>query len=168
VEGAYLEVWSDMLGSLGVIAGALAIRFTGWSWIDPAVAVGIGLWVLPRTWSLLKASTHILLEGTPADVDIAKLRACIELEPGVTSVHDLHVWTLTTRRNVLTAHVVRNEKARPELLQVISQRCRHEFGIFHTTIQLEDESCGELHEPTDGAPAHPDDHGGDHGHGHSH
>jgi len=158
VKGAYLEVWSDMLGSLGVIAGAVAIHFTGWTRIDPAVAIGIGLWVLPRTWSLLKASTHILLEGTPSDVDVAKLRACIELEPGVTSVHDLHVWTLTTGRNVLTAHVVRNEKARPELLATISRRCRSEFGIFHTTIQLEDERCGDLHHD------HHDEHDHDHDH----
>ena len=147
VKGAYLEVWSDMLGSAGVIVGALAIRVTGWTWLDPAVAVGIGLWVLPRTWTLLKASTHILLEGAPADVDVAKLRAQIELKPGVTTVHDLHVWTLTTGRNVLTAHVVRNEKAGADLLHTISEELKRDFGIFHTTIQLEDESCGDMHEP---------------------
>ena len=65
VKGAYLEVWSDMLGSIGVIAGALMIRFTGWVWVDSAIAVAIGLWVLPRTWMLLKESLNILLEGVP-------------------------------------------------------------------------------------------------------
>ena len=147
VKGAYLEVWSDMLGSAGVIAAALIIRFTGWQWMDPMVAVAIGFWVLPRTWTLLKASTHILLEGTPADVDIAKLRAQIELKPGVTCVHDLHVWTLTTGRHVLTAHIVCNEKATHDLLKSISEDCRREFGIFHATIQLEDERCRDMHEP---------------------
>ena len=160
VKGAYLEVWSDMLGSAGVIVGALAIRMTGWTWLDPAVAVGIGLWVLPRTWTLLRASTHILLEGTPADVDVAKLRAQIELKPGVTSVHDLHVWTLTTGRNVLTAHVVRNEKAGDDLLQAISEELKRDFGIFHTTIQLEDESCGDLHEPLHAVSQHVGHEGG--------
>ena len=154
VKGAYLEVWSDMLGSAGVIAGALAIRVTGWTWLDPAVAVGIGLWVLPRTWTLLKASTHILLEGAPADVDVAKLRAQIELKPGVTTVHDLHVWTLTTGRNVLTAHVVRNEKAGADLLETLSEELKRDFGIFHTTIQLEDETCGDMHDTLDRGSQH--------------
>ena len=161
VKGAYLEVWSDMLGSAGVIVAALAIRATGWTWLDPAVAVGIGLWVLPRTWTLLKASTHILLEGAPADVDVAKLRAQIELMPGVTTVHDLHVWTLTTGRNVLTAHVVCNEKAGADLLATISTELKRDFGIFHTTIQLEDESCGDMHDT-----AHAGSHDAGHRHGH--
>ena len=102
IKGAYLEVWSDMLGSAGVIAAALIIKFTGWNWVDPLVAVGIGLWVLPRTWILLKASMNILLEGTPADVDVGKLRSAIEARPGVIEIHDLHVWSLTSGRHVLT------------------------------------------------------------------
>ena len=145
VKGAYLEVWSDMLGSAGVIVAALAIRWTGWTWLDPAVAVGIGLWVLPRTWTLLKASTHILLEGTPADVDMKKLRERMEGTPGVAAVHDLHVWTLTSGRYVLTAHVVTNAQATTTLLKTLSEELRTQFKIFHTTLQLEDESCGDLH-----------------------
>ncbi|MFX8601140.1 cation diffusion facilitator family transporter, partial [Acinetobacter baumannii] len=65
IKGAYLEVWSDMLGSIGVIVGALLIRFTGWAWVDPLIGAGIGLWVLPRTWTLLEESLNILLEGVP-------------------------------------------------------------------------------------------------------
>ena len=150
VKGAYLEVWSDMLGSAGVIVAALAIRWTGWAWLDPAVAVGIGLWVLPRTWSLLKASTHILLEGTPADVDMAKLRARIESTPGVDAIHDLHVWTLTSGQYVLTAHVVTTGPASPDLLQKLSEELRTGFKISHTTIQREEEKCGDMHEPLHG------------------
>jgi cobalt-zinc-cadmium efflux system protein len=145
VKGAYLEVWSDMLGSAGVIAAALAIRWTGWTWLDPAVAIGIGLWVLPRTWTLLKASTHILLEGTPEDVDLPKLRACLEATPGVSAVHDLHVWTLTSGRYVLTAHVVTNSRAPATLLKTLSEECRTRFKIFHTTLQLEGEACEDMH-----------------------
>lgn len=159
MKGAYLEVWSDLLGSAGVIVAALAIRFTGWNWLDPLVAVGIGLWVLPRTWTLLKASTHILLEGTPAEVDIAKLRARMEAAPGVAAVHDLHVWTLTSGRYVLTAHVVTKPSAPADLLKTLSDGLRTEFRIFHTTLQLEDEACGELHAPVhEEAPTQPGTH----------
>ena len=72
LKGAYLEVWSDMLGSIGVIVGALVIRYTGWSWVDSVIAVGIGLWVLPRTWILLRESLNILLEGVPEGLGIAE------------------------------------------------------------------------------------------------
>jgi len=169
VKGAYLEVWSDMLGSAGVIAAALAIRFTGWQWLDPVVAIGIGLWVLPRTWTLLKASAHILLEGTPGDVDVAALRARIESREGVTSVHDLHVWTLTSRRYVLTAHVVCNEEAAPRLLKSITEELRSEFRIFHTTLQMESEACGDLHGAMHAEGGHDGDHEGHaHDHGHDH
>lgn len=147
VKGAYLEVWSDMLGSAGVIVAALTIRFTGWAWVDPLVAVAIGLWVLPRTWILLKASTHILLEGTPADVDMPKLRAAIEAKPGVLGIHDIHVWTLTSGRYVLTAHVIATPERQQELLKEVSAMLLAEYKIFHTTIQMEDEACGDLHAP---------------------
>ena len=172
VKGAYLEVWSDMLGSAGVIAAALAIRFTGWVWIDPAVAVAIGLWVLPRTWSLIKESTHILLEGTPDDVDIGALRARIEQREGVRAVHDLHVWCLTSGHYVLTAHVVMGTNPSPTLLRDLSQEMRVHFRISHTTIQLEDEECGDMHEPMHAARDDGGEHRGhdhhDHDHGHHH
>ena len=96
VKGAYLEVWSDLLGSLGVIVGAVIIRFTGWTWVDSAVAVLIGLWVLPRTWILLKSSLNILLEGVPEDIDIDKVEELLLSVNGVKSIHDLHVWSAPT------------------------------------------------------------------------
>ncbi|MGK9718012.1 cation transporter, partial [Salmonella enterica subsp. enterica] len=80
-----------MLGSIGVIAGALTIRFTGWSWVDSAIAVAIGLWVLPRTWTLLKASMNVLLEGVPEGIGLAEVEQAIADVPGITCVHDLHV-----------------------------------------------------------------------------
>lgn len=146
IKGAYLEVWSDLLGSAGVIGAAIAIYVTGWRWIDPAVAVAIALWVLPRTWTLLRQSTHILLEGTPADVDVAQLQAAIEGEAGVARVHDLHVWTLTSKGNLLTAHVVLHPDADPRaLVKAISGQIRDRFGISHTTLQLEDTDSEVLH-----------------------
>ena len=152
IKGAYLEVWSDLLGSVGVIGAAIAIYFTGWRWLDPAVAVAIALWVLPRTWTLLKQSTHILLEGTPADIDVAQLQATIEGHAGVVLVHDLHVWTLTSKGNVLTAHVVVDSEADPRaLVAAISSQIRDRFGIGHTTLQLEDTHSEVLHPAARGA-----------------
>jgi cobalt-zinc-cadmium efflux system protein len=94
VRGAYLEVWSDMLGSLGVIAGAIAIHFTGWSWIDSAVAIAIGLWVVPRTIALLRAGVHVLLEGVPSGVELQEVLGELAALSGVREVHDLHVWSI--------------------------------------------------------------------------
>lgn len=91
IKGAYLEVWADMLGSVGVIVGALVIMATGWQWVDPLVAIGIGLWVLPRTWTLLKDTTQVLLEGVPPGMQLGDIRAAIAATPGVAGVHDLHV-----------------------------------------------------------------------------
>lgn len=162
VKGAYLEVWSDMLGSAGVIVAAILIGLTGWLWLDPLVAVGIGLWVLPRTWTLLKASSHILLEGTPTEVDVTKLRAVIEGHPGVARIHDLHVWALTSDRNILTAHVVCAGSPSEDLLLTISERVKAEFRIFHTTIQLEADACGEMDVIAPNESDHTDGHGPTH------
>lgn len=160
VKGAYLEVWSDMLGSAGVILAAVAISFTGWQWLDPAVAVAIGLWVLPRTWVLLKDSTHILLEGTPADVDVEAVKSAIAGFPGVTGIHDLHVWTLTSGRHVLTAHVVIAEHADARrLVKSISAEIANRFEIFHTTLQLEDVACEDMHPIAPPSAHSPGEHG---------
>lgn len=106
VKGAYLEVWADMLGSFGVIVAALVIRFTGPAWVDTLAAVGMGLWVLPRTWVLLKESLTILLEGAPEGVDVDEVGRTMLAVPGVTGGLDLHVWMLTSSKNALTAHVI--------------------------------------------------------------
>jgi cobalt-zinc-cadmium efflux system protein len=142
MKGAYLEVWSDMLGSLGVILAAIVIRFTGWSWVDAAAAAAIGLWVLPRTWLLLKESLNILLEGTPDGVAVEEVTEAMRAVDGVEDVHDLHVWALTSGKNSLTAHVVYAEgaDARPligRLQQVLADR----FSVHHTTLQLERPAC---------------------------
>lgn len=161
VKGAYLEVWSDLLGSAGVMAAAIGIHFTGWRWLDPAVAIAIALWVLPRTWKLLRESTHILLEGTPANVDVAALRRAILASAGVTDIHDLHVWTLTSGRHILTAHVVVSTSAnRQAVLEDLTAKLRGDFRLGHTTLQLEDEACGDMHRVP--APESPSDHQGHH------
>lgn len=142
VKGAYLEVWADMLGSLGVIAGAVAINLTGWLWIDIVVAVGIGLWVLPRTWSLLRDTTQLLMEGVPAGIDLAQVRVVIGATPGVADAHDLHVWATASDEITLTVHLVLAETADAEQVRIaVSERVAHDFRIGHVTIQTERTPC---------------------------
>src|SRR5262249_5453525 len=106
VKGAYFEVMSDMLGSVGVIIAALIVMFTGWPLADPIVGAGIGLFIIPRTWSLLRQAVHILMEGTPPEIDISLLERTIKEIPGVVAIHDLHVWTITSGLDSMSCHVV--------------------------------------------------------------
>jgi cobalt-zinc-cadmium efflux system protein len=143
VKGAYLEVWADMIGSVGVIVGALVIKFTGWSWVDSLVAVGIGLWVVPRTWTLLKSSVNILLEGVPDDIDMEKMKETLLSVPGVASLHDLHVWSVTSGKTTLTVHLVTKTDVQGErdILPLVRQRLEAGFGITHSTVQCELVPC---------------------------
>lgn len=144
VKGAYLEVWADMLGSLGVLVAAVVITFTGWRWVDPIVAIAIGLWVLPRTWILLRDTTHILLEGAPRGVVIAEVRAAILETPGVASLHDLHVWISGADQPSCTVHVVLAPGADPDAVrEAITTQMEDRFGLHHTTVQTESEPCGD-------------------------
>ena len=149
MKGAYLEVWSDMLGSVGVILGALAIRFTGWTVIDPIIAVLIGLWVLPRTWVLLRQAGHVLMQGVPAGVNLDAVRDAMQAQPGVAAVHDLHVWALGSREPILTAHVLlANDAADTDGIRIAMAEMLHErFDIDHATLQLEGRHCGGHQHP---------------------
>lgn len=144
VKSAYLEVWSDLLGSVAVIAAALIIQFTGWQPIDPILAVLIGLWILPRTWTLLKQSLNILLEGVPEGIGLAKIDAALLSVAGVSSVHDLHVWAITSGKVSLTAHLVVDATLRKEqeVLADVSALLKNNFDIRHSTIQIEIGRCG--------------------------
>ncbi|HEV7320100.1 MAG TPA: cation diffusion facilitator family transporter [Ensifer sp.] len=140
VKGAYLEVWSDMLGSLAVIVGAVIIWLTGWQWVDSLLAVAIGFMVFPRTWVLLKECVNILLEGVPPGIKLADVHATIAEVPGVASVHDLHLWAITQSQPSLTAHAVLAEGADGETVRrAIEERLREGFDLHHTTLQMERE-----------------------------
>jgi len=160
VKGAYLEVWSDMLGSVGVIIGALVIRYTAWAWVDSAIAVAIGLWVLPRTWTLLKARMNVLLEGVPEGLGIAEIKQAISGVRGVASVHDLHVWSITSGKASLTVHVVqRDDVTDPQpLLLAIRQLVASKYDIHHSTIQIETTPCEQAIEEHTFGPAAGHDH----------
>lgn len=138
MKGAYLEVVADALSSLGVIAGAAIMWTTGWYYADPLVSAGIGLFILPRTWRLVRDATGILLEGTPADISVAAIRDTLCKVEGVVSVHDLHVWSLTSGLNALSAHVVcSGDVRRDDLLERLHDAVTGAFPIVHVTIQIE-------------------------------
>jgi len=145
VKGAYLEVWADMLGSLGVIAGAAIIWLTGWQWVDSLIAVGIGFMVFPRTWVLLKECINILLEGVPPGMKLAEVEGAIAAVPGVASVHDLHLWAITQSKPSLTAHAVLSDGADAETVRLaIEARLQADFDLHHTTLQMERVSCAPV------------------------
>lgn len=142
VKGAYLEVWSDMLGSAGVMAAAIIIMLTGWVWVDPLVAVAIGLWVLPRTWLLFSETINVLLEGVPEGIDIDAVDAALRSTPGVVSIHDLHVWALSSNLPSLSVHMIVEAASDPDVVRTAaSQRLAHKFHIEHVTIQTERADC---------------------------
>ncbi|MFW2358186.1 cation diffusion facilitator family transporter [Hydrogenophaga sp.] len=145
VKGAYLEVWSDLLGSVGVIVGALVIRFTGWNWVDTVIAVAIGLWVLPRTWILLRETVNILLEGVPDGVDLAAVRQALLGLRGVLALHDLHIWAVTSGKTSLSVHIVHGAPGvdAAELLVAVRALLMSQFGIAHITVQLENAPCNQ-------------------------
>jgi len=138
LRGAYLEVLGDLAGSLAVIAAAVVIGLTGWTWADVVASVAIGLLILPRTMSLLRDATNVLLEATPKGVDMALVRAHILDAPGVVDCHDLHAWTITSGMNVVSAHVVIAPDAQPQdVLDALCGCLADDFDIEHSTFQLE-------------------------------
>jgi cobalt-zinc-cadmium efflux system protein len=133
-----------MLSSLGVIAAGGIVWWTGWRYADPLVSAGIGLFILPRTWRLLSDVVAILLEGTPKDVDLARLRLAVEALPGVAEAHDLHAWTLTSGMNAMSLHVVLAEGAlHEEVRQAVQARITSDFAITHVTVQVESRGVAE-------------------------
>ncbi len=144
VRGAYLEVWADMIGSAGVIAAALVIHFTGWQLADPIIAAAIGLWVLPRAWTLMRQAGHVLMMGVPDGVDLAEVRTALARLPGVAGVHDLHVWSLASSRAAMTAHLVVGAAVDPNAVrQRAASLLRERFDIDHATLQVE--GAGDCH-----------------------
>lgn len=140
IKGAFLEVVSDMLSSVAVIIAGIIILATGWLYIDPIMSSLIGLFILPRTYNLLKESVDILLEGVPKDVDYAAVEKFIAEKPGVLSVHDLHIWTLTSGINALSGHIVMNAETNLLAISEITSSIKNElvtaFKITHTTIEV--------------------------------
>jgi cobalt-zinc-cadmium efflux system protein len=138
VRGAWLHVIGDALGSIGaIIAGALMSVY-GWYAADPLFSVIIGLLIVWSAWNLIRESTNVLLEGTPSHINLAAVEDAILETAGVNDVHDLHVWTITSGREALSAHVIHTEAIiQPELLKELRAKLHDRFGIDHLTIQME-------------------------------
>lgn len=141
VEGAYLEVVADTIGSLGVIVAALGMKVFGWGWIDPVIGALIGLWILPRAWRLGRQAVRILLQSAPPHVDIARMRDDLLAIPGVADVHDLHVWTLTSEMESVSAHLVTSGSVDHHgVLDQARVLMAETYGIEHGTFQVEPDS----------------------------
>ena len=137
VRGAYLHVLGDMLGSVGTVGAALLIQFTGWLAADPIASFLTTALIMRGAWILVKESVDILLESAPAHIDLPAVRLQLEAIPGIESVHDLHVWTVTPRMIAMSAHaIVRDPAAQQHVLEHVHD-AMNLFGIGHITIQIE-------------------------------
>lgn len=138
MRGAFLEVLADVLGAFGVVVAAALILFTGWKLADPLVSVVIGLFILPRAWGLLKSALDVLLEATPPNIHLDEIEEAMEAMPGVTAIHELHAWTITSGFVVMSAHVLANgERYSSDVLHDLQDLLRTRFGIDHITLQVE-------------------------------
>ncbi|MFP3357202.1 cation diffusion facilitator family transporter [Planococcus sp. SIMBA_143] len=142
LHAAFLHVLSDLLGSVGAITAALLIIFFGWAWADPLASVVVAILVLISGWRVTKEAVHVLMEGTPKNVDLEQVAQTIEALPGVKSIHDLHVWSITSGKNAMSGHVVVKEHISFKDSQQVLRDIEHallELKIGHVTVQLENE-----------------------------
>jgi cobalt-zinc-cadmium efflux system protein len=140
VRGAWLHVATDALGNIGTVAAGAAVAFLGWNWADPAASVIIALLVCWSAWALLRESVEVLMEGTPSGIDPDRVRDALAAVRGVQTVHDLHVWSITSGRVSLSAHIaVDGTRPDRDVLPELCASLRKDFGITHVTLQLEGE-----------------------------
>lgn len=146
LRGAYLHILGDALSSLGVIVGGVIIMFTGWQIVDPIISVLICVVILKGSVRLVRESVHILLEAVPKDLDLVEIQKGLRAIRGVKDLHDVHLWTISSGIYAMSAHVLVDDilmSRTGEILQEINRLLRSHYGIEHTTIQFECESCEE-------------------------
>jgi cobalt-zinc-cadmium efflux system protein len=138
VRGAYLEVLSDTLGSVGVVIGAIVIGITSWGWVDPVIGAAIGVFILPRAVRLGREAVRVLVQAAPAGIDVEKVRRDLAGIPGVVDVHDLHVWTLTSEMDVASAHLmVGGGTDSHGVLDQARDLLASRYRLAHATLQIE-------------------------------
>jgi len=138
IEGAYLEVIKDAVGSIAIILTGIVLYFTNFSLIDPLISIILVLFIIPRIWLLVKKSIHILMEGVPPNISYEEVKKSILDIKGVTGIFDLHIWTISSNQDALTAHVVISDMTKSNLiLKEIMSILENKFRISHNTIQLE-------------------------------
>lgn len=167
MRGAYLHVLSDLVGSIGAIVAAVLMMAFGWQWADPVASIFVAALVGRSGWGLLKQTLHILMEGAPENIHTDELLAVIQNTDGVQSVHDLHVWTITSNINVLSCHIVVDGGITVVEAEQIAYRIEHELShknIGHCTIQVESERHPHKNkvlcsiDPPDGHDGHQHEH----------
>jgi cobalt-zinc-cadmium efflux system protein len=183
IRSVFLHMLGDTISTAAVILGGLLIALTHQQWIDPLLSVIIAAMILLSSWSIVRETLHILLEGTPLSLDLAQIRSAMQSIEGVINVHDLHVWSLTSQSHALASHVQVIEMPLADtdaVLARLNHQLRDHFGIHHTTIQIEvtdcptvDGCCSPPEAPVvDGHSHHHHGPGGhhhhDHGHAHAH
>lgn len=148
IRGAFMHMASDAVLSLGVVIAATVIRFTGWSWLDPAMSLVLVAVITVGTWGLLREATNLALDGVPDGVDAHKVESYLATLPGVNNVHDLHIWGMSTTETALTVHLVKSEaRIDDAFLSRVCSTLHDDFGIEHATLQLEngDAECSGCH-----------------------
>jgi cobalt-zinc-cadmium efflux system protein len=140
VRSAYLEVMGDAISSIGIILGGVLVWTTGWPMIDPLLSAGITLFILWRTWALLSQAVHVLMEGVPSRLEASEVGRAMAAVTGVKTIHDLHIWTISSGLDSLSSHVVVSRGMdRDRLLEQLSDLLRERFGIAHVTLQIVEE-----------------------------
>jgi cobalt-zinc-cadmium efflux system protein len=137
MRGAMLEVVADMLGSVGAIVAGLTIWLTGWYQADAVVSVLIALFIVPRAWGLLGTGLNVLLEATPAHLDLGQVVTSMQAVPGVAAVHDVHAWTIASGYVAMSAHVRSNGRPSPDVLHDLQTLLREDLHVDHVTLQVE-------------------------------
>jgi cobalt-zinc-cadmium efflux system protein len=139
VRGAFLHVMGDLFGSVAAIGAGVLILWRGWTWADPLFGVVISLLIIYSAWRLVADSVNVLLEGAPSHINAAAVEQAMRTVTGVRAVHDLHIWTITSDRHALTAHVVVNDASESyRVLRELRELLAGQFGLAHSTIQIED------------------------------
>ena len=149
IKGAYLHMMADAAVSLAIVVAGIIIHYTNWYWLDPAFSIIIVVVILISTWSLLKDSVRLALDGVPTDIDVDTIQAAAEQITGVVRIHHLHVWAMSTTQNALTTHVVVQNHLTMQDIQRIKEELKHTFlhhNIQHSTIEIETEGvfCKEV------------------------
>jgi cobalt-zinc-cadmium efflux system protein len=163
IRGAYLHLAADAAISLGVLISGLIVLSTGWSWLDPLVSLVIVLFITKSTWSLLRESADMVLAAVPGNVDPTEVEQFLRAHKGVTDIHDLHIWSMSTTDTALTCHLVMpGGYPGDQAIDEIARELREQFAIHHTTLQTEQGTTE--HNCCLQKPAEEHDHGHDHDH----
>lgn len=140
-KGAFLHMAADAAVSGAVVLAAAGIVFTGWQWLDPAVAIAVSVLIAVTAWDLMRDALHLGLDGVPESIEWQAVATFLGDQPGVSNVHDLHIWALSTTRTALAAHVVWDGVDADTFLDHVTDQLEHDFGIGHVTLQLETSPC---------------------------